>query len=265
MKKKFSNIRPVIVITLCLLFGLPFYAFSGPGIVTQLKCDSGHNDDPNSNSNIAMSWSYPESYSSTTISFFYYALNTSSEYTISTQDSATKRLDVLINEGLSGSDNIKYYFHIAAMDKIFNPLPDLGPTTTYGPMRIDNVPPTGASVSGPENTCSIYNNVLELGASGATTICISNQNYGVNCSDEIFVTFKSWTLTEGFGEKVVYVQFKDIAGNTATASTSITYTECEITKSNIIHRIPSLNTYGILLFAFLILILSVRKIMQTDK
>jgi len=114
-------------------------------------------------------------------------------------------------------DDVAYYFHIATdCDG------KLGPTETAGPFRIDVVPPSGVSVTVPEVT-SARTVQLTLKAEGASEVFISNIKYEGEDSrwEEMTVSpqEKEWELSEGGGDKTIYVRFRDIAGNKADAST----------------------------------------------
>ena len=249
-----KNYTIITAYLICLLFINSIAVYAASGIVQNLSCDSGHNETAKQESKIIMSWGYPSGESAASISGFFYAINTTSEYTVTNSDIYFDDLEELkISKTLSNSDNIAYYFHIAAQDKDFISGPNIGASTYYGPMKIDDVAPTGATISGPETTDTIYNIKLSLGATGATQMCISNANYGVDCEWETIASQKNWDLTEGIGEKTVYAQFKDNAGNISNASTLILY-EIIIPKTRRI-GIPSMNDYGIILF-FIILSIS---------
>jgi len=201
---------------------------------------------------IDISWDYPDGYNSSTISNFYYAFNTLSDYTITTTD---KKIPVLLISGeFQNSDNIAYYFHVAARDNTLFPPPTLGPTTTYGPMRIDDVAPTGASVSGPIKTERNYDIPLTFGATNAVQMCVSNSGSGIGCTWEAVVAQKEWDLTDGYGQKTVYVQYKDNAGNTSNATTSMLFIQPQLPLALYV-SVPTLNDYGIMIL-FLIIAIS---------
>ena len=59
---------------------------------------------------------------------------------------------------------------------------------------------------------------LTLSSNGANEMCISNT---INCDNwEAYASSKNWTLTNGDGEKIVYVWYKDAAGNVTSSYVS---------------------------------------------
>ena len=233
--------------------------FATPGHVESLTIQSNHGENPIPDAEIQMSWDYPSGYTSTTISMFYYAFNTSSTYTISTSDSTTTER-MATSDILSNKDNIAYYFHIAALDNDFIIGPNLGPTKTEGPMRIDNVAPLEVSISGPETTDTIYNVSLSLSATGAILVCVSNSGPGIGCEwIPITSQINNWTLTQGEGIKTVYAQFKDTAGNISSASTNIEY----IPSNEPENTIPTLTEWGMIFFMMTLLLCALIRIKST--
>ncbi|MFZ2190154.1 MAG: peptidoglycan-binding protein [Candidatus Magasanikiibacteriota bacterium] len=80
----------------------------------------------------------------------------------------------------------------------------------------DTTPPTNGSMMVNNNATSTtnVNVVLNLGASGATLVTLSNSTDFSNSIWETYNTKKNWTLTSGAGTKTVYVKFRDNEGNT---------------------------------------------------
>ena len=224
---------------------MPIVAYAAaPGPVQDLDCTSGHNSIAIQDKKIIMSWDYPSGHSGATIPNFFYEFNTESNYNITTGNSQTPDLSTF--ETVPDSDNVAYYFHIAPIDNDFIFGPNLGPTSTYGPMRVDNVGPTGATVSGPEETNTNLKVPLALGANSATQMCISNTGSGIDCNWEPVAAQKEWDLTEGFGSKTVYALFKDNAGNLSGAITTINYVGQTLTRARYV-SVPSLNEYGMMI------------------
>jgi hypothetical protein len=65
---------------------------------------------------------------------------------------------------------------------------------------------------------------LALSASNATLMAISNTSSFSGVSYETYTTSKAWTLSDGAGEKTVYVKFRSSTGGEAEANDIITYT-----------------------------------------
>lgn len=150
-------------------------------------------------------------------------------------------------------DDEEFYFHVAANDAIS----EIGPTTTAGPFRIDTVPPRDVSVTAPEVTSS-RSVTLTLASTNACLLRISEserylkrrrqadpdiptdweiltfeeecggilllsaEEYEESGCRGIRTDTREWELSEGNGEKTVYVRFYDTAWNTTDASVVIT-------------------------------------------
>jgi hypothetical protein len=104
-------------------------------------------------------------------------------------------------------DDVNYYFHVASVDKEGR----IGNTTSIA-FRIDTIPPQNVCVIPPEITDS-RNIQLQLGASGASEIYISNLNYQEGGTWENFRQDKIWEIERGYGSKMIYVRFRDRADN----------------------------------------------------
>ncbi|MBI18066.1 MAG: hypothetical protein CMK60_10385, partial [Proteobacteria bacterium] len=83
----------------------------------------------------------------------------------------------------------------------------------------DTTPPTGNSIS--INGGASYTNstsvTLTLASTGASQMRFKNESSGTYTSYEAYATSKSWTLANSEGTNTVYVQFKDVVGNVASA------------------------------------------------
>jgi len=133
------------------------------------------------------------------------------------------------------------------MDNDFQFGPNIGLTENYGSMKVDTVKPSGAYISGPSTTDTI-DVTLSLGVNGATQMCISNVGYGSDCNWEPVASSKSWKLLEGEGDKTVYVQYIDSAGNTSDASTLIKYEPDIIIIIPKVRKIPALSDCAKVIF-----------------
>ena len=123
--------------------------------------------------------------------------------------------------------------------KDWNLLPEDGTKTVYAQFRdnsglkssvifdsiiLDTTPPTGyIEINGNETeTTSTLVTLMPTAddANGIAQVCFSNDN--VNWSAWESLGEKTWTLTDGIGEKTVYAQFKDNAGlNSSTCTDTI--------------------------------------------
>ncbi|MFB0525916.1 MAG: Ig-like domain-containing protein, partial [bacterium] len=107
-------------------------------------------------------------------------------------------------------------------------------TSSYGDQDVpvsmtvpDTTPPTGTiSINGGDEYTDSTSVTLTLSASDSSGVSkMKFSNDGVEWSvEEDTATSKSWTLTTGDGEKRVYVQYKDNAGNWSTPPLSISDT-----------------------------------------
>jgi len=235
------------------------------GEVTDLDCTSGHGQVAIGEDEIRMEWGYPDGYDSNTINGFYVLFNQQESYTFTQLNTTGMTLRTSLftvsTDDYSNSDSIAYYFHIAARDKVF-PISNIGATSSYGPMRIDNVEPVG-SIAGPLTTTSRIGVPITITVSGASQMCIKNDENWESCEWEGISTLKSWNLTNGEGEKTVYAKFKDSTGNTSTASTSIYYQEITTTIEPKIYGIPTLNEWGIIILFIILLLTSIALIKIT--
>ncbi|MCP4686786.1 MAG: hypothetical protein GY859_01985, partial [Desulfobacterales bacterium] len=143
---------------------------------------------------------------------YYYTFNPDPDHVITKRNAPGTRPGrswTTTSNELTG-DDVLYYFHIAAVDDRGR----IGQTASRG-YRIDTVAPSNGSVIGPETTTG-PNITLFLGATpGVKEANISNIGYGVGAAWETRTKTRAWRLSDGEGEKKVYVQYRDLAGNTA--------------------------------------------------
>jgi VCBS repeat-containing protein len=116
-------------------------------------------------------------------------------------------------------DDVNYYFHIATIDKDGR----IGKTTSIA-FRIDTTPPQNVSVQAPIET-SNPNIQLQLGASGASEIYISNLNYQDGGKWQNFTQHKQWEIDRGYGNKTIFVRFRDRAGNESSITGETVFNE----------------------------------------
>jgi len=210
------------------LFVLFFFLFvsngygGDPEAVEGLICSHMENV-PSNTTTIDVEWNVPDGYTG-----FYYSLFTqASEYTTYTFDEdniaglSTNTSGQTVHVHSESSDET-YYFHVVAVwenedeDLVF------GPTTTYGPIKIDITPPDG-SVDAPSSTTS-RNVTLSFVSSEAIKLYVSNVGYGDGPELDLSSNNPlAWELTEGEGTKRVYVRFLDRAGNQHDTFADIEY------------------------------------------
>ena len=96
--------------------------------------------------------------------------------------------------------------------------------TTIGTVEVDTTPPSSPSLSiesGNEYTNS-RNVTLDIGATDAIKMKISNLENFSGATWETYSTSKTWQLTEGDGVKTVYINFRDTAGANVSTYDTIT-------------------------------------------
>lgn len=231
---------------------------------------------PSTTTSISVEWNAPSGLTPTSTGGYYVSFSSPLPYIFAESDTesitrgmgtilklnkssvSTTSLDV-IGEILSGIGVEPIYFNIAVLDDMdfpFNP----GVTTHLGPYFIDTEDPKFPTVSAPQTTSRSNNIPLTLGVSGASVMCISESGYG-NCGVSVWIDYTTnfyWSVSDVEGEKNIYVQFKDVAGNTANAFTTILY-ERKVTFSGdvVAYAIPTLNEWGMMVFMLLVLIVGV--------
>lgn len=205
-----------LALTVCLLTIVGTASgVTDPGAVTNPYSTSHVISTPSKAMQITMTWSAPADYASTDLKGYLTGFSTSSTETLRTGTPRYKDTRTVTSSSLGDGT---YYFHVAAVDIEG----DAGTTTSVGPFIIDTAAPTNTSATVSSETTSTLSITLTLGATNASQMNVSNTSYGAG-TWETYATSKSWTLTTGEGQKTIYVQFRDSAGNTANASATITY------------------------------------------
>jgi len=178
----------------------------------------GYDDIPENVTLRKVSWMPPEN--SNNVSGYYYILNNNKNFTINSdiveQCKSTSSLSAFVDIP-PGSDDIKYYFHVASVDDQNR----IGPTSSIC-IWIDNVPPQNCSVL--TNILSSNQSIeLTLVADGASDMYISNTGFGINGQWEPFSSHKVWQSILNKGLQSIYIQFKDQAGNICQTSTIVSF------------------------------------------
>jgi len=195
------------------------------GEVTQLHSTSHIKNIPSQNPLIKVQWSKPDGQD--TPDGYYTLFNQSPEHEFNEFNSADSDVNLvfgyeIISNDYTGADDFSYYFHIAAFIIDNEGTETIGNTISYGPFRIDTVPPSHVSVIAPEYS-STKTITLNIGASGASQVYISNIQYGQAGIWEDWAESKKWDLPEDRLETNIYVLFRDRALNISKSSTKVIY------------------------------------------
>ncbi|KPA18403.1 conserved hypothetical protein, membrane [Candidatus Magnetomorum sp. HK-1] len=219
---------------LLILFNAAWALAGNLGAVQNIHAVSGHEvNRPSQETIIEMVWSLPDGYTQGSIEGYYYRFDTlSEEDTESFSEINTLDLELIKNQTAISEDyeslipdDLYVYFHVAAVALDEEEEPIFGSTQTVGPLRIDITAPKNVWVIAPEETAS-RNIILNFGSETSNIeLYISNLSYGESGSGWIpFVSSKDWIISEGEGEKSIYVEFRDDAGNISKASTTTVFT-----------------------------------------
>jgi len=121
-----------------------------------------------------------------------------------------------VSENYEDLNDEPVYFHVAAVDEL-NEI--MGPTQTIGPFRIDSVAPFPATVIAPAITAEQVIS-LQMGAHHATEMNINSHAY---CRGiwEPFQQNRTWQLDDYVGTQIIYVCFRDSAGNMSQTQAAI--------------------------------------------
>ena len=195
------------------------------GTVRNLRAEKHSLDVPSQIPRIKMIWDAPNS--GLTPLGYYTLFNTSIEHQFNEYNSAEPNVQQVndkeaYSSDYSGADDIAYYFHIAAFAFDNQDEEQIGPTLSYGPLRIDTVSPTNPLILLDAYTAS-RSIAMKIGVTGATEMFLSNVKYGDSGNWEPWVPNKQWILSEGEGKKTIYAEFRDRAGNIARTSNSTIY------------------------------------------
>jgi alpha-tubulin suppressor-like RCC1 family protein/PKD repeat protein len=160
------------------------------------------------------------------ITGYYYQFNDNSAYVL-TMDNTSYGQAIYVSKeaprsavspNYSNLDDKPIYCHVAAVNEIDE---IIGPTQTVGPYRIDDIPPFPASVIAPSITSESVIS-LRMGAQHASEMNISSHAYGRGIW-EPFQEVRTWQLDEYVGTQILYVCFRDAAGNMSQTQTAVWY------------------------------------------
>ncbi|KPA10602.1 conserved hypothetical protein, membrane [Candidatus Magnetomorum sp. HK-1] len=215
--------------------------FSIANAIESVVIDSYTHSDPSNLTTITVSWSHSDPDG---ITGYYNKLTTESAYTITDIDDhiSNKNQDEKTFTNLSDDS---YYFHIAAY-KIDDIFPEVGDTTSVGPLTVDTQAPV-VSVNGPQTT-SENPITLDIGPPDEIdAVCISEGVYGSCVWKEDYGG--NYELLSGEGQYVLKIQGRDHAGNVANADP---YAVTFITSENLVMSqytsVPTLSQWGMIFF-----------------
>jgi alpha-tubulin suppressor-like RCC1 family protein/PKD repeat protein len=160
------------------------------------------------------------------ITGYYYLFNSNSKYVFTMNNTTYGQAiyvpkdapRVAVSKNYLGLDDKPIYCHVAAVNEL-NEI--MGPTQTAGPYRIDTIPPFPATIIAPAITSDSVIS-LRMGAQHAAEMNISSHAYGRGIW-EPFQQIKTWQLDDYVGTQILYVCFRDAAGNMSQTQTAIWY------------------------------------------
>jgi len=213
----------VLIILISAISGSALAIEVGP--VRQVYSASHAVNKPSSIPSIQIKWYPPEN---GPVEGYYVTFNTKMSHTLDEFNTAENTVELIRNDtqvtsqDFSGADDVNYYCHIAAFALDTNDIEYIGPTISEGPFRIDTVSPLMPVVNAP-NAVRERMITIQPGAYRANEMYISNVGYELNGQWEAFAQKRQWELRDIQGNQMIYVVFRDLAGNTARASTAIRY------------------------------------------
>ena len=232
---KWSVLLPYIGILIIL--NTPWAFANNLGPAQNIKAVSAHEPGQLSKEPIIeIEWSVPEGYTRGGIEGYYYLFDDSATAVLN--EFNTDDMEPINKYYASGNfesyenkpcDDQKIYFHIAPYILDDDDELVFGQTETIGPFRIDVVAPENVQVI-PEEVTYDRNLELTMIATETLKVLISNRNYGDLANIEIdenqwreLDPLMNAPITEGEGNKTLYVYFKDGAGNIARKTVTTYY------------------------------------------
>ncbi|ETR73398.1 MAG: hypothetical protein OMM_00995 [Candidatus Magnetoglobus multicellularis str. Araruama] len=218
---------PKIFIWICLIIWLchPPLFCADIDQVTGLHSISHVSHQVSSNTQITIVWKEPVT-GQHNITGYYYQFNGNSAHVFTMDNTSWGQAiyvpkdapRVAVSTDYSGLDDEPIYCHVAAVDEKQE---IIGPTQTAGPYRIDNIAPFPATVIAPAITADSVI-ALRMGAHHASEMNISSHAY---CRGlwEPFQQVKTWQLDDYVGTQILYVCFKDAAGNISQTQAAVWY------------------------------------------
>jgi hypothetical protein len=223
MQKNVYSTFQVLIVLIIALSGTALAI--DVGRVRQVYSTSHTEDTPSNNPYIQIKWYPPEN----GLADGYYVLfNTQMTHTFDEFNTADEAVELIRNEtqvtsqNFSGADGVNYYCHIAAFVLDTNDKEFIGETVSEGPFPIDTVPPLMPVVNAPN---AVRNRMITIqpGAYRANEMYISNVGFELNGQWEDFAQKRQWELRDIQGNQMIYIVFRDLAGNTSRATAAIRY------------------------------------------
>jgi len=220
MKTSFHFLIFILVSAALCVINSPELAIATPPDDVQGLTSTAHAPNiPSNTTTINMEWTVPDGYTG----YYYTSFTSASAYTQYTFDEDNTAGLLQIENGFTSynhtGDDDSYYFHIVPVWLNDEEDEEFGNTSSYGPMIIDTTSPTGSIVA--DDITSSPNITLSFISDDAVKMHVSNIGFGEGAELD-FVDSMPWELTSEEGEKWVYVQFKDNAGNTYNTKKMIT-------------------------------------------
>jgi alpha-tubulin suppressor-like RCC1 family protein/PKD repeat protein len=160
------------------------------------------------------------------ITGYYYLFNDSGSYVFTMENTAYGHAiyvpkdapRVAVSPNYANLDDKPVYCHVVAVNEKDE---TMGPTHTVGPYRLDDTPPFPASVVAPSITSDSVIS-LRMGVQHASEMNISNHAYGRGLW-EPFQQIRTWQLDDYVGTQILYICFRDVAGNISQTQTAVWY------------------------------------------
>jgi hypothetical protein len=223
MQKRVYSTFQVLIILISAFSGSVLAMDVGP--VRNVYSVSHAVNEPSSNPYIQIKWYPPDN---GLADGYYVTFNTKMTHVFDEFNTADDAVELIRNEtqvtsqDFSGADDVNYYCHIASFALDTNDKEYIGPTVSAGPFRIDTEPPLMPVVNAPDAVRERMI-TIQLGTSHASEMYISNVGYELNGQWEAFAQKRQWELRDIQGNQMIYVVFRDLAGNKAKASTAVRY------------------------------------------
>ncbi|ETR73897.1 MAG: hypothetical protein OMM_00614 [Candidatus Magnetoglobus multicellularis str. Araruama] len=223
MQKIVYSTCHVLIFFVSAFYGYALAMDIGP--VRQVYSPGHGPDTPVSSPYIQVKWLPPEN---GLVDGYYVTFNTHMTHVFDEFNTADKTVEMVRNDtqvtspDCSGADDVGYYCHIAAFALDTSDKEFIGPTVSQGPFRVDTVAPLLPVIKAP-NAVSERMITIRPGALNANEMYISNIGYGVNGQWEPYAEERQWELRAAQGNQIIYVVFRDLAGNTAKASTAVRF------------------------------------------
>jgi len=223
MQKNIYSVFQVLIILITALYGSALAMDIGP--VRQVYSISHAVNVPSPNPYIQIKWLSPEN---GLADGYYVTFSTKMTHVFDEFNTADNDVELIRNEtqvtsqDFSGADDVNYYCHIAAFALDTNDKEFIGPTVSEGPFRVDTIAPLNPVVNAPS---AVRERMITIqpGAYHATEMYISNAGYELNGQWETFAQKRQWELRDIQGSQIIYVVFRDLAGNTVKASAAVRY------------------------------------------